>query len=130
MSEQHSREPWQASATSVLDYNLSTVAHVYGPVGSTPGANAARIVACVNFCCGTDTEYLDGAGNLGRMLTTAGAGVNAELLAAAVEVATWLEQRTEHYQSLGSGSVAAGLYAQANILRAAILRARGETPPA
>ncbi len=30
-------------------------------------ANAARLVACWNFCIGTDSEFLTGA-NLGRML--------------------------------------------------------------
>jgi hypothetical protein len=86
-------------------------------------ANARRIVACVNVCQGIPTEAVEA-------MRPGWWQRNAELLAAAVEVATWLEQRTDHYQGLGSGSVAAQLHAHANILRAAILRARAETPPA
>jgi hypothetical protein len=113
-------EPWRAGFTIAQEVVIRAeevdgqpyVAHLLGDNTET---NAARIVACVNLCQGIPTEAVEA-------LQPGWWQRNAELLAAAVEVATWLEQRTEHYQGLGSGSVAAQLHAHANILRAAILR--------
>lgn len=61
------------------------VAHLPVYSGWTPEqqlAHAKRIVACVGFCAGTDSEFLDGAGNLGRMLAV---GAAPSLLAACEE---------------------------------------------
>jgi 5'-deoxynucleotidase YfbR-like HD superfamily hydrolase len=133
-------EPWDCDGGEIFalsDPDNIALATVHDMSESFEGddpvarANARRIVACVNACRDVSTENLQ-SGCVHEMILDLDEvrQREAELLAAAVEVATWLEQRTEHYQGLGSGSVAAQLHAHANILRAAILRARGETPPA
>jgi hypothetical protein len=134
----HTPEPWDYDGGEIFaladpDCPLASVHDMSeGFEGDDPvaRANARRIVACVNVAAGVPTEAVE-AMRPGWWQRNAELRMqNAELLVAAVEVATWLEQRTEHYQGLGSGSVAAQLHAHANILRAAIRAARGETPPA
>jgi hypothetical protein len=121
-------EPWRAGFSTeheviIRAEEVDGQPYVALLLGDNTEGNARRLTACVNACRDVSTEALEA-------LQPGWWQRNAELLAAAVEVATWLEQRTEHYQGLGSGSVAAQLHAHANILRAAILRARAETPPA
>jgi hypothetical protein len=124
----HTKEPWKVvNGVDVQSGRQGCLAYVStaGARGRTldeAEANARRIVSAVNFCAGTATEYLDGAGNLGRMLTTAGAGVNAELLAAC-EAALALVEELEPEVLDGRDDVP-------ELLRAVCARARGETPPA
>jgi hypothetical protein len=125
MSE-HTKEPWravngvdiQSGATGALAY-VST-AGARGRNLEEALANARRIVSAVNFCAGTDSDYLDGAGNLGRLL---GQNVNAKLLAAA-EAVLQLEATPG-----GSFDSITGQHYIAR-LADAVKRARGEAPPA
>jgi hypothetical protein len=132
MSE-HTPEPWTCAGRDIFAMlgDTTTLATVHDTINGPGGfdavakANARRIVACVNVCRGVATQILEDAATcLTGLPVQALRTPNAELLAACEAALADLYS----VDCLVPGD--ASQHTVARQLRAAVTRARGETPPA